>query len=129
VDSTRQRQSVFAQRLIAPEVQQGPMQDLARWIERNLARSPTTSDMARHCGLSLRSFHRKFVDAYRVTPRKFIQLKRIERAQKRLRESRRSVEQIMAEIGVSDVASFRKVFQRELGCSPAEYRKRLRSQD
>ncbi len=124
-DSARQRRSVFAQQLIAPEVQHGPLQSLPRWIERNLEHAPTTERMAERCGMSLRSFHRHFVEAFRVTPHRFIQLKRIERAQRELRETRRSVEQILAGIGVSDVAAFRRVFQRELGCSPAEYRRRL----
>jgi len=31
----------------------------------------------------------------------------------------------MTAVGVSDVASFRRVFQRELGYSPAAFRKRL----
>lgn len=127
-DSVRQRQSVFAQRLIEPSVQHGSLSDLVQWIDRHLDTTLTASDMARHCKMSLRSFHRKFVAAHGVTPRKFLQLKRIERAQEQLRTSRRSVEQILEQVGVSDVASFRRVFQREIGLSPAEYRRRLRPQ-
>lgn len=125
-DSVRQRQSVFAQRLIEPAVEHGPLSDLAQWIERHLDGALTASAMARRCRMSLRSFHRRFVAAHGVTPRKFVQLKRIERAQEQLRNSRKSIEQILANVGVSDVASFRRVFQRELGLSPAEYRRRLR---
>jgi transcriptional regulator GlxA family with amidase domain len=125
-DSVRQRQSVFAQRLIEPSVEHGSLSDLVQWIDRHLDTVLTASDMARHCKMSLRSFHRKFVAAHGVTPRKFLQLKRIERAQEQLRTSRRSVEQILEGVGVSDVASFRRVFQREIGLSPAEYRRRLR---
>jgi len=84
--------------------------------------------MARRCKMSVRSFHRKFVTVHGVTPRKFLQLKRIERVQAQLRTSHKSLEQILAEVGVSDVASFRRVFRRELGYSPAEYRRRLRVQ-
>ncbi|HEX7115435.1 MAG TPA: helix-turn-helix domain-containing protein [Steroidobacter sp.] len=83
--------------------------------------------MARRCKMSVRSFHRKFVTVHGVTPCKFLQLKRIERVQAQLRTSRKSLEQILAEVGVSDVASFRRVFRRELGYSPAEYRRRLPS--
>ena len=124
-DSTRQRRSVFAQQLIAPEVLHGPLQQLPRWIEKNLEHPLGTDQMAERCGMSLRSFHRRFVNAFRVTPHRFLQLKRIERAQRELRETSRSVEQIMGGVGVNDVAAFRRVFQRELGCSPAEYRRRL----
>jgi transcriptional regulator GlxA family with amidase domain len=54
-----------------------------------------------------------------------VQLKRVERAQHLLRTTGRSVEQIMQLVGVSDVASFRRVFRREIGYSPAEFRRKL----
>jgi AraC-like DNA-binding protein len=38
-----------------------------------------------------------------------------------------SLEEAILSAGVSDVPSFRRVFQRELGISPAEYRRRLRA--
>jgi len=31
----------------------------------------------------------------------------------------------VARVGVTDVPSFRRIFQRELGLSPAQYRRRL----
>ncbi len=128
-DSVRQRQSVFAHRLIEPAVEHGALGDLSQWIDRHLGEALTAESMARHCRMSLRSFHRRFVAAYGVTPRKFLQLRRIERAQEQLRNSRKSIEQILGQVGVSDVSSFRRLFQRELGLSPAEYRRRLRPDD
>jgi transcriptional regulator GlxA family with amidase domain len=124
-DSVRQKQSVYAQQLIDPDVAQGPVREAARWVETHLANPLPASLLARRCGLSLRSFHRKFFEAYGTTPRKFVQLKRVEKAKELLRTTRRSVEQVMQAVGVSDVASFRRVFQRELGFSPAEYRRKL----
>jgi transcriptional regulator GlxA family with amidase domain len=81
--------------------------------------------MAKHCNMSLRSFHRRFREAYGVTPRKYLQLKRVEAVRRALGESRRSIAQILEDVGVSDVTSFRRVFQRELGQSPAEFRRQL----
>ena len=127
-DSVRQKQSVYAQQLIDPEVTQGPVREIARWIETHLADPLPAAMLARRSGLSLRSFHRKFSEAYGTTPRKFIQLKRIEKAQHLLRTTRRSLEQVLQAVGISDVTSFRRLFQRELGCSPSEYRRRLHAQ-
>jgi transcriptional regulator GlxA family with amidase domain len=76
--------------------------------------------------MSLRDFHRKFVEAFGTTPRKFIQLKRIEKAQELLRGTSKSIEQILDVVGVSDPTSFRRVFQREMGYSPADFRRKLR---
>jgi transcriptional regulator GlxA family with amidase domain len=125
-DSARQNQSVYALRLTEPATSRGALRDMDGWIEGRLRHGPTATDMARHCNMSLRSFHRRFRQAYGVTPRKYLQLKRVEAVRRLLGESRRGMEQILAEVGVSDVTSFRRVFQRELGYSPAEFRRRLR---
>lgn len=125
-DSIRQKQSVYAQSLIDPRAQHGQLGDLVRWIDRHLDQPLVACDMAKRCRMSRRTFHRRFLDAFRVTPRKFVQVKRIEKAQDLLRNTSRSIEQILQSVGVSDTTSFRRVFQRELGCSPSEYRRRLR---
>lgn len=126
-DSARQYQSIYALRLTAVPAERGALPDIDEWIERRLRSAPTATDMARHCHMSLRSFHRKFRDTYGLTPRKFLQLKRVEVVRKQLTESARSIEQILADVGVSDATSFRRVFQRELGHSPAEFRRQSRA--
>lgn len=123
-DSARQHQSVYALRLAQPAAQ-GELRQIDSWIEGRLRSAPTAADMAKHCNMSLRSFHRKFREAYGITPRKYLQLKRVEAVRRLLAESRRSIDQILADVGVSDVASFRRIFRRELGHSPAEFRRQL----
>lgn len=125
-DSTRQRQSIYAQALIEPEVTHPELNALKGWIERHLDQPLHAIALARRCRMSLRTFHRRFASVFQMTPRKYIQLKRIEKAQKLLRASSQSIEQILTGLGVSDTASFRRVFQREVGYSPAEFRRRLR---
>ncbi len=125
-DSARQYQSIYALNLNAVPTASGGLFDMDRWIEPQLRSAPTAADMARHCRMSLRSFHRKFREAYGVTPRKFLQLKRIEAVREQLVARTRSIEQILEDVGVSDPASFRRVFQRELGLSPAQYRRQTR---
>ncbi len=124
-DSVRQKQSVYAQKLIDLEVEHERLKGLTGWIESHLEQPLSADVLAKRCNMSSRTFHRRFFDAYGTTPRKFIQLKRIEKAQQLLRTTPRSIEQILARIGVSDVASFRRVFRREIGYSPAEFRRRL----
>jgi transcriptional regulator GlxA family with amidase domain len=105
------------------------MQRLERWLDSHLSSAVTVEEMAEVCHLSTRTFHREFVKAYGFTPKKFVQLKRIETMRQLLRNADLSVEEAIAQVGVSDVPSFRKIFQRELGLSPAEYRKRLRAEE
>lgn len=125
-DSVRQRQSVYAQKLIEPQVEHPALSALPKWIERHLGEPLLATDLARKCRMSLRTFHRQFESEFKTTPRKYIQLKRIERVQELLRTSRKSLEQILESVGVSDVASFRRIFQREIGYSPAAFRRQLR---
>lgn len=124
-DSARQHQSLYALRLAEPAAAGGQLHDIDGWLDRRLNTAPTAAEMAKHCNMSLRTFHRRFRAAYGVTPRKYLQLKRVEAVRRLLGESRRSIEQILADVGVSDVTSFRRVFQRELGHSPAEFRRHL----
>lgn len=124
-DSSRQYQSIYAQRLLEPTVPPGALGGMASWIERRLKVAPSAAQMARHCGMSLRSFHRKFREAFGVTPRKFVQLKRIESVRQLLADRARSTEDILEQVGVSDRTSFRRVFQRELGYSLVQYRRLL----
>lgn len=124
-DSARQNQSIYALRLTEPALRAGQLRDLDAWVDRRLQAAPTARELARHCNMSLRTFHRKFRVAYGVTPRKYLQLKRVEAVRRLLGETRRSIDQILADVGVSDATSFRRVFQRELGQSPAAFRRTL----
>jgi AraC family transcriptional activator FtrA len=104
------------------------MRRLEPWIDAHLGAPVTVEQMAQLCRLSPRTFHRAFVKAFSSTPKKFLQLKRVEKVRHLLRDPRLSVEEAIARVGVSDVPSFRKIFRRELGLSPAEYRRRLRAE-
>jgi transcriptional regulator GlxA family with amidase domain len=126
-DSVRQRQSVYATNLVFRRVEDPRMRRLEKWLRPHLSASVTASDMAAACNLSVRSFYREFVSVYGVTPKKFVQLKRIEKVRLLLRDPEVSVEEAIASVGVTDLPSFREVFRRELGISPAEYRRRLRA--
>ncbi|MFA6954364.1 MAG: helix-turn-helix domain-containing protein [Thermoanaerobaculia bacterium] len=127
-DSIRQRQSVYATTLVPARVDDPRMQRLEAWIESHLSSAVTVEEMAEVCQLGPRTFHREFVKAWGFTPKKYVQLKRIEKVRLLLRNADLSIEEAVARVGVSDVPSFRRIFQRELGLSPAEYRRRLRAE-
>jgi transcriptional regulator GlxA family with amidase domain len=126
-DSVRQHQSGYATTLVSPRVEDGRLRRLEAWLDANLSSPVTVDEMAKVCHLGVRTFHRVFAAAYGCTPKKLLQTKRIEKVRRLLRDPNLSVEQAIARVGVHDVPSFRKVFRRELGLSPAEYRKRLRA--
>jgi transcriptional regulator GlxA family with amidase domain len=125
-DSARQHQSIYATSLVDTPTEDPRMQRLERWLQAHLAEAITVDDMAAVCRLEPRTFRRAFGRAYGFSPKKLLQLKRIEKVRTLLRRSDLSLEDVVGQVGVSDVPSFRKVFQRELGVSPAEYRRQIR---
>jgi transcriptional regulator GlxA family with amidase domain len=123
-DRARSSQSIYTQRLAAdPGAQDEHLSGLSSWIDGCLDRTIVAEEMARCCNMSLRSFHRRFAAVYRMTPQKFLQLKRLERARALLHEGSLSVAQVMQAVGVSNAGAFRRLFSREFGHSPGEFRR------
>ena len=85
----------------------------------------TLTSMAGAASASERSFLRRFKQATGLTPVTYLQNLRVEIARSRLELTRDNFEQISWEVGYSDPASFRRVFQRIVGLSPSNYRRRF----
>ncbi|MCY1560318.1 HTH-type transcriptional activator Btr [compost metagenome] len=71
-----------------------------------------------------RNFDRRFIKATGNTPLEYAQRARIELAKKELETSRKNINEVMYEVGYSDVKAFRNVFRKITGLSPLEYRER-----
>lgn len=125
-DTSRQKQSVYAQTLTLGTSDPG-FAGFDRWVDEHLARPLGVNDLAHQVGMSPRSFFRRFRVAYGLTPGQYLQQKRIERAQRWLRDTDASLETILDSLGVTDGPAFRHLFRRELGLSPSEYRRRFRN--
>lgn len=95
-------------------------------MERELQKAFSATALAARLHISYRTLHRRFHKATGLTPLAYLQALRVERAKALLETSRRSVEQIAANVGYADLSSFRRLFSRQTGLSPAEYRKRFR---
>lgn len=124
-DSIRQKQSAYAGSLLLQPRNRERFAVLEKRVEERLARPPSIPEMAGLCRMSVRSFHRAFGENYGVSPGKFIQLRRIERAKELLADERLTIEAVADRCGFSQVAFFRTIFARETGLTPAQFRKRL----
>jgi transcriptional regulator GlxA family with amidase domain len=124
-DTVRQKQSVYATRLVAAPRDATTFEALEREIDRRGGDGLTVPDMAAFCNMSLRSFHRRFQDNYGVTPIKFLQLRRIEAAKAMLAQKQLSLDTVAERAGFSDMAFFRSVFSRETGMTPGQYRRNM----
>jgi transcriptional regulator GlxA family with amidase domain len=71
-----------------------------------------------------RNFDRRFIKATGNTPLEYAQRVKIESAKKAFENSRKTVNEVMYEVGYTDVKAFRDVFRKVTGMSPIEYKER-----
>ena len=71
-----------------------------------------------------RNFDRRFIKATGNTPLEYAQRVKIESAKRSFERTCKSINEVMYEVGYSDLKAFREVFRKITGMSPLEYRKR-----
>lgn len=91
-----------------------------------LMRAPDLEQLADRLHVTSRTLSRRFKKAIGETPIEFLQNARIERAKRLLETTNISLEQIVYRVGYKDVSSFRRLFVREIGISPRDYRRRFK---
>jgi transcriptional regulator GlxA family with amidase domain len=84
----------------------------------------TVERLAEIACLSKRSFIRRFKMATGNTPVEYMQRMNVEKAKRRLENSRQTIEQIIYSLGYNDIHSFRKIFSRYTNLTLKEYRDR-----
>lgn len=92
------------------------------YIEKNFSEKISIEDLSKRFTVGRRSFDRRFTKATGNTPIEYQQRVKIESAKKELETSRKTINEVMYEVGYSDVKAFREIFRRITGLSPIEYR-------
>lgn len=95
------------------------------WLQAKGARAVSIADMASQAGLEERTFLRRFKAATGVKPTEYAQCVRMEKARELLQFTKRTVDQIAWSVGYEDTTAFRRVFNRLVGLSPGDYRRRF----
>ena len=72
-----------------------------------------------------RTLVRRFKEHTGEGPQVWIQKQRIESGRQLLETTRLSLDDIVCEVGYTDVSSFRRLFKRHTGLTPREYRHRF----
>ncbi|MCH5598877.1 helix-turn-helix domain-containing protein [Niabella ginsengisoli] len=72
-----------------------------------------------------RNFDRRFIKATNNTPVEYLQRVKIESAKKAFETTRKHINEVMYEVGYSDIKAFREVFRKITGLSPLEYKNKL----
>ena len=94
-------------------------------IQRGYAGDISIEAIAQKLGMSPRNFERRFRAATGSLPREYLQKLRIAEARRLLEDGARSIQDVAAASGYSDIQFFRALFKRHTGVSPADYRRRF----
>lgn len=100
--------------------------DSQQWLADHYADSSAVAHMVARSGLAERTFKRRFRQATGYAPITYVQALRIEEAKQLLEMTGTGIDDIGAAVGYEDPASFRRLFKRETGLTPGEYRRRFR---
>jgi transcriptional regulator GlxA family with amidase domain len=98
------------------------------YIEKNLSEKISFGELASKLAISRRNFDRRFVKATGNTPVEYLQRVKVEVAKRTLEKGRKSIFEVMDEVGYSDDKAFREVFKKITGLSPLDYRARYNKQ-
>ena len=92
------------------------------YIENRFREKISFEELSSRLFVSRRTFDRRFTKATSNTPVEYLQRVKVETAKKELETSRKTINEVMYEVGYSDVKAFREVFRNITGISPLEYR-------
>lgn len=93
-------------------------------IESNLQDKISFEKVAEELAISRRNFDRRFIKATGNTPVEYLQRVKVEAAKKQFETGTKNVNEVMYDVGYTDVKAFREVFRKITGLSPLEYRQK-----
>lgn len=100
--------------------------DLHAWLADNLhVRGINVDALAERAHMSSRNFSRVYKEKTGRAPAKAVELFRVEAARRLLEYSDQRVDQIAVQCGFGDEERMRITFQRNIGVTPSDYRKRF----
>ena len=94
------------------------------YIEHNLQEKISVEQLSSRFSVGRRNFDRRFIKATGNTPVEYSQRVKIESAKKAFETSRKTINEVMYDVGYSDEKTFREVFRKITGMSPVEYKRK-----
>lgn len=98
--------------------------EVQNYLENNYNNKITINELADKFNTGRRTFERRFKQATSNTIVQYIQRIKIEAAKYSLEKGRKTVSEVMYEVGYSDSKAFREVFKKFTGVSPIDYKSR-----
>lgn len=118
-------QSQFSTPLQAQASGAGRFAELHAWVAAHLDADLRVENLARQVNMSPRTFARCYVAETGRTPARMVELMRLEAARRALEETALPIKRIASQSGYGEEQNLRRVFLRQLGVSPGQYRERF----
>ncbi|WP_418123575.1 GlxA family transcriptional regulator [Chryseobacterium sp. PTM-20240506] len=99
------------------------------YIEKEFTTEISVEQIASQVNMSRRNFIRRFKNATSLNPIEYIQRVKVEAAKKALESGEHNIADVTYSIGYNDLKTFRTVFKRITGLTPADYRNKYKSQE
>ncbi len=122
IDIERSSQSPFIMFVGQKAHQDQAVLEAQEYIEQNFQEKITVDELSDNLGVGRRTFERRFKKATSNTVVEYIQRVKIEAAKKQLESGRKTVNEVMYDVGYTDTKAFRDVFKKITGMSPVDYR-------
>jgi len=120
-------QQPFARLARSRQSQDAAIAECQIWIAQNYHIPSPVGALVKRSGLPERSFKRRFQQATGMAPLEYIHTLRLEEAKQMLEACDAAVEAIAGEVGYEDAGFFGRLFKRQVGLTPAQYRRRFGS--
>lgn len=115
-------QPQFSAQLSAQVARTDPLREVQYWAVENLSADLSVPALAERAGLSTRQFARAFKSEVGQSPGRYVDLIRLEAAQRMLGDTADSVARVARACGYGTEEAMRRAFIRELEISPTQYR-------
>jgi transcriptional regulator GlxA family with amidase domain len=124
IDISRERQSEFIIFSNQKSHQDDTIKDAQTYIENHVEEKISVGNLCRTFSVARRNFDRRFFKATGNSPLEYIQRVKVESAKRNLEKSRKTVNEIMYDVGYTDAKAFREVFKKITGLTPTEYKEK-----
>ncbi|GAA0700361.1 helix-turn-helix domain-containing protein [Marinobacterium maritimum] len=125
VDTGVRQQSFYRSFIPVLNHNDRPILAVQHHIHREYTQSLSIGQMAALANLTERTFIRRFHKATGMRPAEYLQQQRVHKAREQLENTATTVERIAWQVGYEDVSAFRRMFQKQTGLTPSQYRERF----
>ena len=125
VERRRGSQSPFLVPRAPPAATDSEIERATQYLRQHASKRLAIAGVCRTLAVSERTLARRFKTSLGMSPLSYLQSQRVARARQLLESSKLPLERIVEQCGYGDVSSFRKLFARQVGMTPREYRQRF----